>query len=224
MALASNALTTVARLVRELKITAPASDSDDYAQLEDLIGEVSDAVESYCSRSFAKAERMEAVPAYDTDTIRLTHYPVLTVSEVLFNGAAVSAAEWSTTPAEEDAKAGLLRNLIGVWSWSSNFDSSAAPEKHPGHEKRLYTVTYAAGYVLPKDATADSPRTLPRDLERAVLLACVAEYRRQGRDPSISSESLLSASVSYATPSSDKGGGIIPDDAATLLDKYKRWA
>jgi hypothetical protein len=226
MALAANALTTVARLARELQITAPAS-GDALAQMEDLISEVSAAVESYCGRRFAKATLTEAVPSYDTAILLLSRSPLLEVSQVTRDGALVPQAEWATTPEPDDAAAGLLRNLTSSWLWSSDFASSAAPERHPGQERRRYTVTYTAGYVLPKDATNDSPRTLPYDLERAVLLTCVAEYRNRGRNLMVSSESLLSASLTYAQPGSSPKAteaGIIPEAAAIILDRYKKWA
>ena len=227
MALAANALTTVARLSRELRITAPSS-GDDLAQMEDLISEVSAAVESYCGRSFGRATTTDKLPGYGTPILKLGRYPLVTIGAVLLDGVAVPQEAWATTPEPDDAAAGLLVNIIATWAWTADVTSSAAPEQHPGRERKAYSVTYTAGYVLPKDASPPTtPRTLPYDLERAVLLTCVSEYRSRGRNLSIASESLLSASVSYVQPgATDKGAesGIIPDAAAIILDRYKRWA
>jgi hypothetical protein len=65
-------------------------------------------------------------------------------------------------------------------------------------------------------------------LEEACLLTCVASYRARGRDQSIVSQSLLSASVTYAGSTVNtgigRGGGIIPDNAVALLDLFRRWS
>jgi hypothetical protein len=54
------------------------------------------------------------------------------------------------------------------------------------------TPTKMAGPVL--------VRSLPYDLEDAVVQLVVYRYRSKGRDQSIASESLLNASVSYKAP------------------------
>jgi hypothetical protein len=214
LALSSNALTTVAAVCAELSLEVPASGSAEEADLERRIAAASDAIARYCSRVFGQAERTERMEGFGGDVLFLRHAPVTEVSAITLDGEEVSLDEVESPPAEGDAEAGLARRLDGCWESTCG--------------RRSYSVTYTAGWVLPKDATNDNQRTLPYDVEHACILTVVADYLAKGRDQAIVSESVLSASVTYAGSQTNSAigrgaGGIIPDNAAALLSHY-RWA
>lgn len=213
MPLASNALTTVAAVCAELSLAVPTSGSTDEADLEARIAAASDAIARFCSRVFGQQDRTERVEGLGGDVLFVRHAPVTAVASIVHNGEEVPLDEVESPPAEGDAESGLVRRLDGCWA-----DTCA---------RRSYVVTYTAGWVLPKDAATSTPRTLPHDVERACILTVVADYLAKGRDPSIVSESALSASVTYAGSQVNSAigrgaGGIIPDNAAALLSHY-RW-
>lgn len=222
MALVDNALTTVARLCRELQIAVPTG--EDLTDLEQFIAQASDAIEAYCDRRFLKATVTEKVRGYGGPTLRLSRYPLVSITSVALSGNAISASSdtWAATPETDDAEQGVLRHLSSNWEWTADWDAgAAAPEQRAGTERPLYTVVYVGGYVLP----ASSPRTLPYQIERACLLTCVDLYHNEGRNQQIVSETVMSASRTYADRTGEpSAGGIIPDNALPLLDKYRRWS
>jgi hypothetical protein len=226
MALPANALTTVETLAYELDIETPASRSAAEADLERRIGVASTAIEGYCGRHFAEATVTEAVPGHGTQYLTVSRTPVTEITSISYDGEAVDAEDYDAT--EKEKAAGLIRSLAGDWYDTALLAASPSPLPLGGTEQPDYTVEYVGGYVLPKDATEDSPRTLPHDLEEACIQTCVALYRQKGRDQSILSESLMSSSRSYAGSTSNTAigrglGGIIPDAVVPLLEKYRRW-
>lgn len=225
MALPTNALTTVATLAAELGISTPASSSAAEVDLERRISVASDLIEARCGRKFYKGTVTEKVAGYGEATLRLSRYPLVSITSVTLDGTAVDSDSWSATPEQEDADAGLLRHLDGCWEWTARLQGGASPEPRAGTERRLYTVVYVGGYVLPKDHSGPTPRTLPHPLEQACLLEAVASYRAKGRDTSISSEALLSASVSYRDPGAARNpeSGLLLEVEA-LLKPFMRWS
>jgi hypothetical protein len=228
VALASYALTTVARLCRRLGIAEPTPGSTAEADLHHEINSASSAIARYCDRSFVKGTVTEKVRGYGNDTLRLSRYPLISITSVSLSGSSVDANAWATTPEQEDAEAGLLRHLTDSWEWTADYQVGASPELRTGTERPSYSVVYVGGYVLPGAATELSPQTLPPELEEACLLTCVAMYRSRGRDQSVLSESLLSASRTYAGSTANTAigrglGGIIPDAVVPQLDRFKRW-
>lgn len=225
MALSSNALTTIATLCAELGIDVPASGSATETKLERFIGEASDAIEAYCDRKLSKETVTERVKGFGSHVLRLSRYPLVSITSVHYDGTEVDSTYWDATPQEEDARQGQLRHLTGEWEWTADYQQGASPERRAGTERPLYSVVYVGGYVLPKDATGGNPRTLPYDLERAAILTCVSLYRNEGRNQDIVSESVMSASRTYADrTSTDSAGGIIPNNALALLEKHRRWS
>ncbi len=225
MALSANALTTVETLAGELGVVVPASGSAAERDLERRIAVASQAVEDYCGRRFARATLTEKVASKGGQVLVLERYPVVSVTSVTYDGQEVGATEYACDGV--DAATGLVRNVYGDWVSTADWQRGAGAEPLAGSERPLYEVVYVAGYVLPKDGTADSPATLPAPLEEACILTAVASYRAKGRDPSIVSESLLSASVSYAGSTVNTAigrgvAGLIPDAAAFMLQPYRR--
>lgn len=220
MALVANALTTIERSAAALSIAVPTGDA--LTNLEQMIAQCSDAIEAFLDRKLSKTTVTERVKGYGGQVLRLSRYPLVSITSVTLSGSSVDSSAWDATPQEDDAAQGVLRHLTGDWDWTADWDAgAAAPEQRAGTERPLYTVVYVGGYVLP----GGSPRTLPYDIERACLLTVVALYRNEGRNRDIVSETVMSASRTYADRTgSTSPGGIIPEDALPLLDKYKRWS
>jgi hypothetical protein len=225
MALPENALTTVAAVCAELSLPAPTTGSADEADLEGRIAAASDAIEGYCGREFGKVvDFVESVAGHGTDVLMLSRLPLLSVSSVSLDGEAVPVADYEPSPSPADGRIGALRRspiAEELWCWTARLRPGPSYDKQAGTERRAYTVTYTAGYVLPKDATADSPRTLPYDVERACILTVVAGAASKGRDTSITSESVLDASVTYAAPGAALGVSGLPLEAERLLERYR---
>lgn len=226
MALPTNALTTVAAVCGELSLSVPTPGSAEEVDLERRIGAASSAIERYCDRKFAKVvDFVERVPGFGSDVLFLTRVPLLSVAKVEYEGEEVTATEYEATPSDEDAEAGLLRRAYdapGTWEWTALCSRGASGGKQAGAERRAYAVTYTAGYVLPKDDAPDNPRTLPFDVEQACILVVSAGVASKGRDTSVSSETVLSASVSYAAPGANLGVSGLPLEAERLLAPYRR--
>ncbi len=77
-------------------------------------------------------------------------------------------------------------------------------------------VTYTAGYLLPNDAS----RTLPADVERAVILMIKAAYCSRTRDPLIKSENVAGVdAVTYG--GIGYGSSDLLPEAESLLSPYR---
>jgi hypothetical protein len=214
MALASNALTTLATVKDELGISDTSQDD----RLGRLINVVSDAIEHYCGRLFQKTSRIEPVAPSGTLRLVLTHAPLTSITSIVDTDDSTVDA---TTYSIEDAAAGIV---LGDSAWpAADLAIGIAQDPVPGTGKKL-TVTYVGGYVLPNDG---GTRTLPYDLEDACVRAVVTRYRMRGRDGTVASEAMGDASVSYFGTNTaigrGVGGGELPDDVIPTLDRYRRF-
>lgn len=148
-------LTTVTRVKAELGIT---STSDD-ALLGDIVDRASDAVGSYCHRTFAREVVSETLPAYGGIHLQLDRTPVISVSSVTQNSSTVSTADYSIA----DAERGWLYRRAG-WGWTAQtyegLHSTWAWLDQgfplPGQEEPNYVAAYTAGYILPSENVTSS--------------------------------------------------------------------
>ncbi|OLN21712.1 hypothetical protein BTO30_13495 [Domibacillus antri] len=81
-------------------------------------------------------------------------------------------------------------------------------------------IVYTAGYVLPKDETADNPHTLPYDIERACLQLIDTLY--VDADGFIGEASAIKIGDWSINQKGAVPGGFIPDDIRSTLDMYRR--
>tara|TARA_Y100001973_G_scaffold105372_1_gene178276 strand:+ start:35 stop:895 length:861 start_codon:yes stop_codon:yes gene_type:complete len=111
MALAANALTTVANAKTYMGITGSSQDS----LIELLINNVSDQIERWCDRTFAEKTYTEFIDARGTRTLAVANPPITTVDLVAFgarHALTVSSAtdtDLLATVAIEDTQARLYR-------------------------------------------------------------------------------------------------------------------
>lgn len=211
MALNANALTTLATVKDELGISGAGDDTF----LERAINVASDRIVKFCDREFHYEASIEETSAgYGSPLLLVKKTPLLSIASVEYNDTAYDSAEYFI----EDEGMGSIRRDGGVWTWTGLYRNWIVPHPVPGNERKRFTITYEGGYVTPQQKL-DTPtltRTLPDDLEDACVQLVAYRYRAKGRDPTIKSEKLLSASVSYH----DNSKTSMPDSVQDILEPY----
>ncbi|WP_010500652.1 hypothetical protein [Paenibacillus elgii] len=114
----------------------------------------SQAIESFCKRSFRKQQYTERMSGYKSDYINLRNFPVASVESLTGQTGEITDYEILSE--------GRLYRRNG---WPIG--------------KHNIQVTYTGGYVLPGDATPDNPRTLPESIELACLFLAKTTFSGQ---------------------------------------------
>lgn len=209
------ALTTLATAKDELGISDTSQDD----RIERCILQASAACQGFTDRDFRKESTVERLQASGTRRLVLGRTPLASITSVVVDDETLDATEYEI----EDAAAGLLYRENGWPRIDAVVVGSIARDPIAGTAKRDVVVTYTGGYVLPNDSSGT--RDLPYDVEQACVLTVVSIYRGRGRDRAVASKGTGDASVSYRLPNQIIGvgaGGVIPDEAAVLLAKYRR--
>ncbi len=166
----------------------------------------------------------EAVAAYGGRRLVLSRRPVRCVLRLFSSTATSEATELTSTEYRvEDAAAGFISRDAG-FDWTNDLVESGGRDALglvsatlPGRERRPWLVEYVAGYVYPEAATSDTvyatqatstARTLPYDLEQAVLLRAARWYERGG---GVTSRRVGDLGVTYGER----------DEEERLLDRYR---
>jgi hypothetical protein len=206
VALASNALTTLATVKAELGIADAVTTHD--ARIERLINAASDAIERHCGRQLSRATVTdERVKGFGTQHLLLARTPIVSVTSVELDDSTVDADSYYI----ESAEAGMLFAPDG-WEWTAPFSSGASPSKLVGLEESRYLVTYVGGYQTPAQG---GTRTLPYDLEHACILAVVGQFRDAGKFARIATEQKEKGRKDWSS-------GILPGPSLEILQKYRR--
>jgi hypothetical protein len=197
VALAALALTTVSALEQELGI-ASGSAGTTLALLERAIHAASQAIASAVGRELHYATgRIERVAGHRTPQLLVRVTPLRSIASIVYLSSSGGEETIEADDYEiEDASAGIIRRVGGVWLWTGRVTRIDA-DPLGGSELLLYRVTYTGGWVTPEQATGLLPRDLPYDIEDACLRLAALVYRARGRDESIRSKKLLDASVTY---------------------------
>lgn len=203
MALSPHALTTVQAVKDYLRI-APEDTSND-SSLERQINAVSEWLERYCNRHFEKSIYTELHIGHGRENLLLEQYPILSVESITVNENAVSASEYEIRSEE-----GILYRER-LWPAKSFLEGL---DWDPIQGKRNIEVVYTAGYVLPKDDSTETPRTLPYDLEDACIQLVAIRHEKRG------SEHLSSETIGPLKSDFIDG---IPPHIESVLNKYKKW-
>lgn len=217
MALAPNALTTVARL-------QAAGAAGDSARLEQLINAVSNRVEEHLGRALGYQVRtLEPYQGSGVQRLYLQHWPILEVTEVRLNE--VEVTDWRL----------LINGARHGWLYRSRGWPIAAPRDWTGDpdlDAELYPfeVSYRAGYVLPQFATSEDEDlnppdgiALPRDIEEAVIQACLVQESR----PAAVGAGLMSERTPGGWEQQWSAGeasrrAVLPQQTLELLASYER--
>jgi hypothetical protein len=205
MNLADNALTTLDYVKKYLQQTATVGTTKDDL-LEFLINSASQTIENMCRRKFKKQALVEKYVGKGTELLYLNNYPVIgNPTYVKIDSVALTL---DTDYSVYDAEGGVLyRESLWDVSYLSYGLSGLRVSK-----KQNIEVSYTAGYVLPKDATATIPRTLPYDLELACAIAVAFNYKAD--------------IAHFSTVFTEAGAAFrpirIPPHAEMLIKQYKR--
>lgn len=223
MALSAKALTTVAKAQ-----ALPGLSHVDVLVLEDLIEEASERFAQECDREvYRKSGHVEWVSGFGGRLLRIRdHAPVEEVDEIVYStdgGATttlVDASDYSLDALDRtERELGYIARVSGRWKWTSATTQDIVRDPLPGSERPFYRVTYTGGWVTPQQAADDVSltRTLPRDIERAVLDHAISLLFARGRNPSVASRTTPRGSVQFNE--SEPG---LPRGYAEVVSRY-RW-
>jgi hypothetical protein len=219
--LADNALTTIARLKMELGLADDDSSQDDHCAL--LINVASANLESALYRELARAATVETLSGYGLQRINLRRYPIVSIESVTVCGDDVTdfviLAERGQLYRRSGfpLSAGLYRSssaqtVGGLPFGPPIYDFTA--DQDPRSADLNVVVTYTGGYVLPKDAAAGSPRTLPWDIEGACLRIAIDMHKR---DPGVVSDQAAGGTRFQVSLD-------LLEQEVRKLRRYRRWA
>ena len=200
---ATSDLTTINVVKRDLDI----STSRDDAYLCGLIQSCSWAAETFCRRSFGLTVYQETFrrkysggcSMNGQTNLVLSRFPLVSISSIVEDdGPALT--EGVDFDADSDGVVARLCN-DRVRDWNS----------------AKIVVEYSAGYLLPND----SGRTLPVDIERAVLLTVKAAYFSRTRDPLLKSQDVHGLeATSFGAVGLGPHNDLLPE-AESLLTPYR---
>lgn len=139
-------------------------------QAELVINAISQDVEDFLGRQLQYAELTELVAESGGDFLQLSRRPLVTVTSVVANGSPITDFERSAT---WDRWGCLYRR----YGWPACHGSTGHPTQDPDSRYPNQVgieVEYAAGWLLPNDATVSGVTSLPDNIRLAVLNEVVA--------------------------------------------------
>lgn len=222
---ASATLTTLANAKAELNVSTTTDDT----YIASLIARASSMLARHCGRPFGAITVSETfrfgwqpgigptsqqVAPYGTPLnvqykpLILTYIPVVMgTDQITENGTLLTAG----TDYELDTGAGLVYRLRnGLRSWWGVPNVVAA---------------YQGGYLLPNDATPQSPTpspiAMPADLEAMCLALVAAAYAGRGRDPAVQSDQVEGVGRVIYQRTSGIANMVIDEPMAAELETYR---
>jgi len=191
---AETKLTTLEMVKSEIRLSGTAE--DDFLKV--LIDQATDTIQTWCRRVFSRETLSEKLyPTVPARSLVLSRWPVISVASVTVNGTAVDLET-----VEQDA-GGYLYQL----------DANGLRSTWPSG---LIAVEYVAGYLLP----GEEGRTLPHDIERAMINLIKAIWYARTRDPMIRSDSIEGLGATTYQVGGFRGGAGLPPDVEGLLARY----
>ena len=176
--------------------------------LERHINSVSGMVSKYCNRKFIADTYSEFYKGSGRQKLVLNQYPVNTIASIKVDSAALTAGTDYVTSDSTYLDQGIVFKDNG-WAWSGYLVGLVGEPTAPVDN---IEVTYSAGYTL----TPDAVRTLPYDLENAVI-SMVADLYGQQQDGTVGLKQLTQGKLTYAW----KDNPLIEQYAGTL-SAYKK--
>lgn len=206
--LAANALTTLETVKMLLNIPAEETTSDGLLTL--LINAASAWVETMTGRHLGLQTYTERHAASGTQELLLNEYPIVSVEYVRdMDGGVIPPSDYDFA---DTADIGALYKE-SCWPFRGYTAGLAGDYTASA---RYLEAKYSAGYVLPKDATKENPRTLPYDLES--LIWGVVEQEMSLRKSG--AQGLAAFSISGVSWTFDKN----PRQSwIDTINQYKRW-
>lgn len=199
MALDDYALTTVGAVESELGLASGSAD----AYLERQIHAYSDLFREATGRPWHRDNSYTEKVASTGDTrLFLERRPVREIDKVAIDDEEVEADGYEI----EDGEAGILRRIDEPWEHTAVVRRRV--RGYPTRYQPTVEVTYDGGYVTPTQAPfgADNDDAdLPASIEQAIISTVATAYRRKGSPARVESESIGSASISFARPDAEAG-------------------
>lgn len=197
------------------------------ANLAGLIRAASVWAESYVGRPLTVQSYTELRPAYGRQRLMLTYTPIRAVPQLLDDPDTGSASAISTTEYTVEREAGFLRRPLG-WAWTAPTEYNLEARPVSGQEQETWRIDYVSGYTYggvdtgsanwsTAAGTTSTGRTLPEDIEQAVLYK--ADALRTGSDI-LESEQLGDLQAAYRSLGDDDGVAI--NIAEAILMPYRR--
>jgi len=211
VALKSNALTTLDRVKQMLGIPNDDVDQTRDNIIANMINSASAWFESQTGRKFKQATYKERYQGSSSQELCLRQYPIVEIESVTdaASNAIIDASQYSI---EDTGHIGI------VWK-DDGWGMRALPyglASDPLFSRSYIEVKYKAGYVLPKDATAEDPATLPSDIEAVIWEMAQQQYKLM-QDGAFNLASFSISDVSWTWDKEQKQSWL--DTIAT----HKRW-
>jgi hypothetical protein len=163
------ALTTVDRAMERVGTTDASLAND----LQRLIDAASDLARKYCGREFSRQEYTEEMTGSGGDLLFLSEAPLVSIDEIRVDGDVMSVDDYEI----ESTEAGIIYRAGDVWQWRvRNIQTLGGGHPLVGSHLHTYCIDYTAGWLLPDE----TGRTLPDDVEHAILETVAAWWLMQG--------------------------------------------
>lgn len=203
-------LTTLDKLKGLLGVAT--SDQDEL--LSDALLAATDSIAQFLGYYPLQQTYRETLAGYGDNAMLLSALPVTSVAAMYYlsTGMILAPTEYRL----EQPTAGIIVRDLG-FPWSAGIEWDLDSHIAPGSEKRTFIVDYTAGWTF----STDGPRTLPNDIERAALETAKGLYKSGKRDPTISSKTVGSLSVSYRNGKESEYYAL-PSSAMAWLGSYRK--
>lgn len=209
VALRDNALTTLERLKSFLCIPADEEDPERDEALTQLINAASAWLETKLGRKLGRQTYDERHVGTGTQRLVLEQYPIISIQYIrdIRTGEDITGYDFI-----EEGEIGVVYREDG-WTYYGHIGGLSYDYVAP---RRYLVVNYTAGYVLPKDATEDTPCTLPADLEALIENMIAQQWALLENDAA----GLSAFSISDVSWTFDKNLSQTWQDVISL---YKKW-
>lgn len=203
--------------------------SDD-AKIDSIITRVSAWVEAHLDRgSLSVQSYRETAAGYGTRKLQLERYPIRAVTALWGATDTGEATTYLSSEFKVDHPPGQLVRDQG-WAWTAGrigepFAVPLSPSYNAGQEEEPWLADYIAGWTYAgvstdsdnwstMNGTTSTGRTLPYDIEDAVILRVAQRYERT---EGVKSKRVGDLAITYATASD----GRLVDPAEDLLSQYR---
>lgn len=207
--LRENALTTLEAVQTNLGIDPAQADPQRDAALVQLINAASAWLETQLGRRLGRQTYRQRYIGSGTQRLVLEQYPILAIDHILDTTTGEVIEDYDFL---DDGEIGVVYREDG-WTYRGHIGGLSYDYVAP---RRYLEVEYTAGYVLPKDAAAGDPCTLPADLEAVIWNMVAQQWAILEND----AQGLSAFSISDVSWTFDKN---ISDTWQTVISMYRRW-
>ena len=197
--LREDALTTIDAVNEELDVET-GDDAKRDARIAKRINRASRDFSNESNRElFRKVGVVERVAGFGAERLLVKeHLPLETITSIEFTDGTTTILIDASEYEIENAARGWVRRIGGRWQSTDAVRQSIVQRRNPGSEELLWVVTYTGGYVTLKQEeesidAGDNPelvRSLPDEIEYAVIDQVVARERRKGKDRTVESKKV----------------------------------